>query len=147
MLSAPVAVQEALNEANTIYRNMMESSAKRYAMMYDILCKLHKEGIYHREPTKLDLKYGVTIEVKEPKMWGRIHRICGKLELNDKSAVTPSSDSKKGRKVQMIKIRMMPVQKELQYNLFFEVTRKLTKNDKCKVKVVTRKSVEVVCSI
>lgn len=148
MLTAPEVVQRAVNDMNADLQRNLREGMERITAIYGAYEKLKEAGVagLPENLTMWTVRWGFNVEVKEPKEWGKIHKALGKLELTDKRPVETSTE-KRGRKVQKVKLVLSPDVKYLRHNVQFTVERKLTKSDKCKVRVVKNKSVEVVCSL
>lgn len=157
MLTAPLPVQKAIETINEAYKRDLQNDIAKAQAIYDAWLKLKAADVkgIPDELSQWQCRWGFTVDVEEPKEWGKIHKAIGKLEVSDKTPVEPPSEydengqpkKKRGKKVQMIRLRLSPPVKHLNYNIMFTVERKLSKNDKCQVKVVTSKRTEVVCSV
>lgn len=148
MLTASEVVQRAVNDMNADLQRNMREGMERMTAIYAAYEKLKAAGVagLPENLTTWTVRWGFSVDVKEPKEWGKIHKALGKLTLTDKRPVETDT-SKRGRKVQKVQLVLAPDEKYLRYNVQFRVERKLTKADKCKVTVVKNKSVEVVCSL
>lgn len=151
--TVPMSVlDKAIAETNENQKKYTEKLVARIQALHDAYNKMKEAGVkgIPDELNTYHLTCGMNIEVKEASEWGKIHKAVGKLTVYDKQPVREDDDTKKkGRKVQMINIVLAPegYGHPLYYSLHFTTQRKLTKNDRCQVKVVTRKEVQVVCGV
>ncbi len=87
------------------------------------------------------IRYGYNVEVKTPEMWGKIHKVVGKLICSNKE---PVGDGRSQR----VKVTMTPEKWQLQYNFKFTFEKKLDKKkDKCKIVTTREKVTRVVCNV
>lgn len=157
MLTAALPVQKAVETLNANYKRDLENEIAKTQAIYDAWLKLKAAEVkgIPEEITQYQCRWGFTVDVEEPKEWGKIHKALGKLELSNKIPVEQPKEydengnekKKRGKKQQMIRLVLSPEVRHLNYNIMFATERKLNKNDKCQVKVITTKRTEVVCSV
>jgi hypothetical protein len=151
MLTAGDEMQAFVNRVNEESKRRVENRIKRATMIKGGHEKLMQAGVncIPKEIGVHELDYGFTSEVKHVRDWGKIHKAVGKLEVWTKEACESSCDNqkKRGKRKQMIKLVLTPVDKELNGNIKFYIFKQLTDKDKCQVKVVKSSRLEVVCNV
>ncbi len=138
-------VEQAIEKVRKQSEKNLEQTIKRMNTVYETYEKLKAANVPGLP--KLDmygLTYGFTMELENPRDIGLVHKAIGKLVLNDKKPVEYDT-KKKGRKKQEIILHLCPP--NLSYYVTFKLKRKLLASDKCKVSVVTRKEIQVVCGV
>lgn len=148
MLNMPEVVLKAINDVNERLEKQKVKSAERAWAIYNAYEKLKENGVegIPAELSEGQCQYGFSVDVKEPSQWGKIHKSVGKLSVSDKQPVMEADTGKRGAKMQKVRLVLSP-EGELNWLLQFRTERKLTKKDKCKVKTVTNKSIQVVCNL
>lgn len=148
MLTANSVVQETVEMLNQSYKEWLENSVKSVQETFNAIETLKANGVEGvPDADKWNLRYGFHIYVTEPSQWGKIHKSVGKLELSSKEPVVNSdNEKKKGKKKQLVKLYLRPTNPAFK-SVYFITEKQLTKNDRCQVKTVINKSVQVVCSV
>lgn len=150
MLTAGDLMQDFINQLNIDTQRNIKNRIERAQAILKAHKLLREAGVFcvKKELTKWDVYYG-TLEMKVENIrdWGKIHKAIGKLEVFNKEAVVEEgAEKKRGKRKQLIKVYLSPVDKEFS-GLTFSFVKQLTANDKCKVQVVKSSRVEVVCSV
>ena len=136
---------EAANRSMVAMQNAIENSRKvepRINAHAEAFFALQDAGVIdaNKELWASDAQYGFTVKVTDPKMWGAIHKVVGKLICSDKN---PIGDGRK----KMVQVTMTPERTYLCYSVRFQFEKKLDKNDKCKVVTTREKVTRVVCNV
>jgi hypothetical protein len=104
--------------------------------------RLQAEGIELPKLEAYHLRWGFVVNVTEPSQWKGIHKAVGRLVVQEKEPVT-----KNGKPTREIRLTLSPPSSLLAWYVKVQVVRKLKKSDPCRVRVVTTKSVQVVCEV
>lgn len=116
-------------------KNSRRTMAERIKKNHKLLKMLQSIGL-HENATKYDIMYGLNTQtITEPKKWGEIHKLFGKLE----KGCVYVKDSVENE----VYVEMIPVAEEYS-SLRFRFERKLKETDKCKIQKT--ESYSVVCS-